>query len=1063
MHSSLGIVEIPALAKVTWDLYNQCKIIAKDAPAGFQRLVTELGSLQGTLRTFADDVSTNTSFFEKMDQDRKRTFERSLGACLATLQRLKELLARLKGFKTGDGKGCWQKIKWATQRIQIEDIGSKIMVHTCNLSLCISSIGNASFARLEKTMVMAMEEDEQIGLSTETSPVRDTDSVVSPTSPGVVELPANNEEECEIDIIQEVRYRMSELANNRSSVGSSKVKHTSTSSESAITTSDDSLFEAMSPTSWLSLNTSTMLPTRGRINHARMRSEHLLFGGSIDSRTLDGGIWANDPDLEEKQAVHHSRSYSDVEYGHPRVIEAVMSAMQHLRDVRHQEHISRPIRFELQNQLHKPTAETLKIFEASINDGFQITRLITRDWLRVATWWLLKARATLANCNRHNYVSARGSLSPSTESRSTSHQAYLDLLKASYILYDIVLEEEASPALLGDEDRKSIVELSEGINEELSQYTSIDIPEPSNLHTQNLAIWEPMQPEETGDGDIDLDFGLDNLRWVAVDLEDAGNEQEKVLYRTFVNGSIGGKKTRMRTKGAPYMLLLATREGESEPKIVFCNQSGTLCLERDFVLDDLPPLVQLSNSTLTSSPGARVSEPVPFKFDVMSVSISFQFDGDLAQFINIPKAYFDAVWQREPVDAPEFTESVIFKSSMDMFEQLNTPTMKSMKPPVVVKSCEVRILERSFGEAWRSIRRMVITSSAAEKSPQTMELSMPLSGVQINRGNMSRQLVLQWSDTCQARSDKTDGNYNTLHSYVYDDTAPNIGVGLQFHSHQEAEDFEKAVLEMNFPSEFSWSQPCGSGLVYNVVDAGTEHKQYKSVLLFRTRASWRYSDPYYIYRDTDYTYDHSSFSIHFPRIYCTDYISTHVDRLYHPESPVTFSHCDKKTSQTTIEFDNDSVARSFLSSLSPLYELLYSRRVQTLSTKSNSVFGFQMSGKRSPDIQLWRRRTDFQLAARWDDSVPDKWLTMGVPSEFIDCSKENTRVTLPRLPYLRGMTLDMMNVMARSPKNSNAKNKEGAMSISFQTSEGQSASSLLNLVLNLPILLIPIWMNHRPR
>lgn len=453
------------------------------------------------------------------------------------------------------------------------------------------------------------------------------------------------------------------------------------------------------------------------------------------------------------------------------------------------------------------------------------------------------------------------------------------------------------------------------------------------------------------------------------------------------------------------------------------------------VLDDLSPLVQLSNATLTGFPGSRVSEPVPFKFDDMSVSISFQFAGDLAQFINIPKAYFDAVWQREPVDATEFTESVIFKTSVDMFEQLNPPTMKSMNPPVVVKSCEVRILERSFGEAWRSIRRMVITSSAAEKSPRTMELFMPLSGGQINRGDRSRQVVLQWSDTCQARSDKTDGNYNTLRSYVYDDTAPNIGVGLQFHSHQEAEDFEKSVLEMNFRPEFSWSQPSSSGLIYNVVDAGTEHKQYKAVLVFRTRASWRYSDLYYIYRDADYEYD-SSFSIHFPRIYCTDCISAHVDQLYHPEIPVTFSHCDKKTSQTTIEFGNDLVARSFLSSLSPLYELLYSRRIQSLSTKTNSLFGFQMSGKRSADIQLWRRGTAFQLAARWDDSVPDKWLTMTVPSEFIDFSKDNTRLTLPRLPYLRGMTLDMMNVMARSPKNSNAKSKEGAMSISFQTSEG---------------------------
>lgn len=73
----------------------------------------------------------------------------------------------------------------------------------------------------------------------------------------------------------------------------------------------------------------------------------------------------------------------------------------------------------------------------------------------------LKARATLANCNRHIYVSARGSISPSMESRSTSNQAYLDLLKASYILYNVVLGDEALTGFLIDEDRKSIVELSE--------------------------------------------------------------------------------------------------------------------------------------------------------------------------------------------------------------------------------------------------------------------------------------------------------------------------------------------------------------------------------------------------------------------------------------------------------------------------------------------------------------------------------------------------------------------------------------------------------------------------
>lgn len=165
----------------------------------------------------------------------------------------------------------------------------------------------------------------------------------------------------------------------------------------------------------------------------------------------------------------------------------------------------------------------------------------------------------------------------------------------------MVLADAVSPAPLLDEDRKSIVELSEvcspmklakdhpitncelgqGLNEELSQYTSIDIPELSTLQAHNTDIWEPMQPEETPDSGLDLDLGLENLRWIAVDLEDAGSEHEKVLFRTFVNAGIGNKKSRMRTKGAPYMLLLATREGESEPKIVLCNQSGTLCLERD--------------------------------------------------------------------------------------------------------------------------------------------------------------------------------------------------------------------------------------------------------------------------------------------------------------------------------------------------------------------------------------------------------------------------------------------------------------------------------------------------
>ena len=141
MSSGFSILDIPALTRLAWELYNQCQPVVKDAPDGFRSLVNELGSLQGTLRALGDDVTSNMPFFEKMDEDRKRTLERCLGACFQTLQQFKALMNRYRELGIGEGKIFWRGIKWATQRTQVEDIGSKIMAHTCNLNLCVSSIG----------------------------------------------------------------------------------------------------------------------------------------------------------------------------------------------------------------------------------------------------------------------------------------------------------------------------------------------------------------------------------------------------------------------------------------------------------------------------------------------------------------------------------------------------------------------------------------------------------------------------------------------------------------------------------------------------------------------------------------------------------------------------------------------------------------------------------------------------------------------------------------------------------------------------------------------------------
>lgn len=140
MPSNCSILDIPTLARATWELYNQCRPYSKDAPDGFRSLVNNLGSLQGSLRTLSEDVSSNAFFFEEMNSSRKQTLQRCLDACYQTLQQLRYLLENYRNLGIGESRAFWQRIKWSTQRAQVENIRSKLIAHTCNLSLCMSSI-----------------------------------------------------------------------------------------------------------------------------------------------------------------------------------------------------------------------------------------------------------------------------------------------------------------------------------------------------------------------------------------------------------------------------------------------------------------------------------------------------------------------------------------------------------------------------------------------------------------------------------------------------------------------------------------------------------------------------------------------------------------------------------------------------------------------------------------------------------------------------------------------------------------------------------------------------------
>ncbi len=133
--------DLLAATKLAWDLYHNCYLVARDAPDEFRQLVNELASLQGVLRTLRDDVYSDKSFSDRIGDARKRTLERCLNGCYGTLRRLNDLVVQYRKLGVGDGLQFWRRIKFAYQKSEVADLKAKVMVHTCNLSLCMSAIG----------------------------------------------------------------------------------------------------------------------------------------------------------------------------------------------------------------------------------------------------------------------------------------------------------------------------------------------------------------------------------------------------------------------------------------------------------------------------------------------------------------------------------------------------------------------------------------------------------------------------------------------------------------------------------------------------------------------------------------------------------------------------------------------------------------------------------------------------------------------------------------------------------------------------------------------------------
>ena len=127
-------------------------------------------------------------------------------------------------------------------------------------------------------------------------------------------------------------------------------------------------------------------------------------------------------------------------------------------------------------------------------------------------------------------------------------------------------------------------------------------------------------------------------------------------------------------------------------------------------------------------------------------------------------------------------------------------------------------------------------------------------------------------------------------------------------------------------------------------------------MLVHTRRDWKYSELYYSFRDTDYIFDRKQLRVRFPQASYIDYISSHVDKLWKPDAKDRphFRYCQKLIGNISIEFEDEAVAQSFMSSLTSGYRLLFSRRALYITTKTPHKFMSNKSNKGSSEVQLWQ-------------------------------------------------------------------------------------------------------------
>lgn len=952
-----------ALTKLAYTLYSRVIVVARDAPEQFEALSRDLDVYKRVLYRIRSQIDHDD------DPSYSGALHNVLNHCFSTLYRLRDLTTKYENLTWSDRGVFFKRISWAKDQDVIKGFREKFKEHQQLLQLVLTSDDRKQLN--EEAQHAPIENDDQTAVSRRVS---ESDPVCTCGFPPI---------------------------------------------KRAITTATtDSARTLYSPRESLS----NISPRAVKSGYKPSRERTLSSTGSTaqearESLTLKQRSYSVSTAKTSCSSCHDRVKLDDS------VIEEDPPAS-NLWPLQIKTKTQQPLSLPPGREKHNVASAVRDAFRSSVESVK--TPIPVERWLRLAIWWLVKSR-TISHILDNSEVKRRGTDVSQHQnqwhSTVSAEQAYMDLLKSSWILEEIVLDGAADENLSYVSVRNMVKDLSTSLHKDLLERRNVhrnfesfegNIPLSFDLHLLE-AFEQTIEAEESIPAAIDDPESA--LRWFEIDQDNAGLPHEKVLFRTFVNAQLGCKPGRSKSPSAPYMLLLWTAADVCDLFVSLCNHRGSVNLSRKLVAEDLEKYETGDDPTFFS-----------VEFPTQEAEIKFLSHEDTVGFFTQPRTFFAALKEIKPRPG----ELAIFQTSLSTYNDPSPRAQCEGRAKTMVSSktssCGLRVYESTPDKCWKTTRRVVINTPPDSTKPECVSYWLPADQIKIVRGET--QVTVKWSDCGQLKR-KDLGNFAFQYSYIYKADEPNRKIDLEFGSASKAQRFEECLLlPTEMPPQVTTKVEIPSAFqdirIYRLFDVDEPDQQYHSIALSKkSPKSPHTTEIYYIYRDLDWVLSTGNGTlsiIDFPSLRTSHYISTIPRLQYMPNASdpaPQFSYVVEAFKPARFELGSDHDLKRFMYGLTG-WTLKFCRPLSKLHlVETGRIIKSSKEQYKGVFVQLWEKAAEegqprIQLAVRLEGEMKARWITASLFEAH--CRSEHStvmfNVEFQALSLQRGVEMDIKHMAA---------------------------------------------------